>query len=80
MSKLVLISLSAGLLFAAGANAQPAPAAKPAPMAKPAGQGPPPAADRSPISKACSAQADAKNLHGKPRDKFRRACMKGAKA
>ncbi len=29
-------------------------------------------------SKACSAQADAKNLHGKDRQKFRRGCMKGA--
>lgn len=28
-------------------------------------------------SKACSAQADTKNLHGKDRQKFRRACMKG---
>jgi hypothetical protein len=26
---------------------------------------------------ACSAEADAKNLHGKERTKFRRACIKG---
>ena len=34
------------------------------------------AADRTPISKACSAQADTKGLHGKYRSTFRDACMK----
>ncbi len=34
------------------------------------------AADRTPISKACSAQADTKKLHGAERAKFRDACMK----
>ena len=34
------------------------------------------AADRTPISKACSAQADAKKLHGNDRQKFRADCMK----
>lgn len=29
-------------------------------------------------SKACSAQADAQNLHGKPRKAFRKACLKKA--
>lgn len=33
------------------------------------------------VSKACSAQADAKGLHGKERSKFRSACKKnGGKA
>jgi hypothetical protein len=32
----------------------------------------------SDMSKSCSAQADAKGLHGTDRDKFRTACMKGA--
>lgn len=31
---------------------------------------------RSAISKGCSAQADAKALHGKDRQKFRNACMR----
>jgi psiF repeat len=30
--------------------------------------------------KACSAEADAKNLHGKERKKFRAGCMKGKTA
>ena len=33
------------------------------------------ASQRTPISIACSKQADAKNLHGKERQKFRAACM-----
>jgi len=46
-------------------------------------QNPPPAAadpgaagamDKKAISKACSDQANAKNLHGKERKKFRAAC------
>ncbi|MBV8594128.1 MAG: hypothetical protein JOZ27_07505 [Caulobacteraceae bacterium] len=39
-------------------------------------------AGRKPMTeagKACSAQADAKNLHGKDREKFRRACLRDAK-
>jgi hypothetical protein len=31
----------------------------------------------TPESKACSAQADTQGLHGKDREKFRRACLKG---
>ena len=42
-------------------------------------KGPVPMAQRTEISKTCSAQADTKNLHGKDREKFRRACMKGGK-
>lgn len=34
---------------------------------------------RSELSKACSAQADAKQLHGKERKAFRTACMKDEK-
>jgi hypothetical protein len=36
----------------------------------------PAAVDKKAISKACSDQADAKNLHGKERKKFRAACKK----
>lgn len=32
--------------------------------------------DKAAISKACSEQADAQNLHGKARKKFRAACKK----
>ena len=51
-------------------------------------QNPPPAADqgaagamdKKAISKACSDQANAKNLHGKARKKFRSECkLKGGK-
>ncbi len=35
---------------------------------------------RSEASKACSAQADAKSLHGQPRREFRKSCMKTAAA
>jgi len=52
-------------------------------------QNPPPAADQAAgggamdkkaISKACSDQANAKNLHGKARKKFRAECkLKGGK-
>jgi psiF repeat len=34
----------------------------------------------TPEGQACSADADAKNLHGKERKKFRAACMKGKMA
>ncbi len=42
-------------------------------------KGPPPAAQRTEISKNCSVSADAKNVHGKDREKFMRACKKGGK-
>lgn len=53
-------------------------AAKPGAMA-PSGahKGGTPMAQRSAISISCSKQADAKGLHGKDREKFRRGCMKG---
>ena len=38
-----------------------------------------PAKPRSEASIACSKEADAKNLHGKPRKEFRETCMKGKK-
>ena len=36
--------------------------------------------ERSAISKKCSADADAKKLHGKERKAFRASCMKDGKA
>jgi hypothetical protein len=63
------------------APAKPTTAAKPmaasATAKAPAKGGGVKAADRTPISKACSAQADTKKLHGKEREKFRAQCMKG---
>ena len=50
-----------------------APATKPAattPAAKPT------STEKAAISKACSEQADAKNLHGKERKKFRAECKR----
>jgi hypothetical protein len=35
---------------------------------------------KTPESAACSKEADAKNLHGKERKKFRASCIKAAKA
>ena len=73
---------AAATLIATSASAQMATTTTTTKMAgKPAvtttHKGPVPMAQRSEISKTCSAQADAKNLHGKDRSKFRRACMKG---
>ena len=39
--------------------------------------GPAPRGARTEASLACSASADSKNIHGKDRSKFMRACKKG---
>ena len=68
----VIASLAA-LALASGAVAQiPAPAKPTAATTTTVGRKP-----ATPESKACSAQADAKGLHGKDRQTFRRACLKG---
>jgi hypothetical protein len=67
-------------ILAVGANCEalaqaPAPAAsETAPAAKHEKMG---AADKAALSKKCSAEADAKGLHGKARKKFRGECKKG---
>jgi len=70
-----------GIMGLGGAMAQtPAPAA---PVTAPAATAPDASApvDKKAISKECSAQADAKGLHGKERHKFRSDCRKnGGKA
>jgi len=77
--KLLVSLATAGSIFgliASGAIAQTAaPAAKTAPAPAPK-MAPAPAAakDKAAISKACSAQADAQNLHGKARKTFRSKC------
>jgi hypothetical protein len=78
-------AIVATIVFAGAAVAQtpapapsqpPAAAAKPAPTAKPAAAAKPSAAQRQALSKECSAQADAKGLHGKERKTFRSDCKR----
>jgi hypothetical protein len=71
------------LLGASAAMAQMTPAKPAAPAAPAAAKpaAPAPAMDKMAISKECSSQADAKNLHGKERKKFRESCKhNGGKA
>ncbi|WP_448952857.1 PsiF family protein [Labrys neptuniae] len=69
------------LATSALAQTAPAPAAPTAPAATTAPAKAKTKAPQSPTSQACSAQADAKGLHGKERQKFRSACKKnGGKA
>jgi psiF repeat len=73
-----LLSLMIGMGTAFAQAPAPAPAAPPATAAKPAK---PTKAEQSAVSKECSTQADAKNLHGKERKKFRAECKRnGGKA
>lgn len=66
--------ISAALLsFVIGAGTALAQTSMPAPSAAPAATAPA-AADKKAISKSCSDQANAKDLHGKARKKFRSAC------
>jgi hypothetical protein len=73
--------ISAALLsFVIGASTALAQTSMPAPSAAPAATAPA-AADKKAISKSCSDQANAKDLHGKARKKFRSACKhNGGKA
>jgi hypothetical protein len=69
-------AVSAVLMGGVALAVEAAPAAKP--MAAPAAS--PMAASKgveTPASAECYKQADAKGLHGKPRKKFHRECMKG---
>ena len=75
MPKILLAALAlamlAGPALAQGTTGQTppaAPSAAPATAAK---------VDRTAKSKACSAEADQKGLHGKPRKRFRSACKAG---
>jgi psiF repeat len=79
-SKTMMLSAFVVLLGSSATMAQTAPTAKPvagrsAPAAKPTDPA------KQAISKACSDQATAKGLHGKPRKAFRSQCKKnGGKA
>lgn len=64
-TSLFIAALGAGLLCAGPLLAQPA--------APSSGQ----TMDKAATSKACSAQADQKGLHGKARKRFRSACKHG---
>ena len=79
-AKTLMLSAFVVLLGSSVTVAQTSPAAKPgagqsAPAPKPTN------ASKQAISKACSDQATAKGLHGKPRKAFRSKCKKnGGKA
>ncbi len=79
MRTLILTAFTAMLMGGAVSQASAAPpastmaATKTTPKATMHG----PAAPRTAVSLDCSKQADAKNLHGKDREKFRKTCMKG---
>ena len=81
MQKLALAA--AALLFSIGAAAAqttPPPATTTTPPAKESkAKAKTPAKPRSAESLECSKQADAQNLHGKPRKTFRAKCMKDMK-
>lgn len=79
--KTMLSILASAMLLSAGAamaeETKPAPATtNAAATAKPAKVKH--ASVQSEKSKKCSADADAKNLHGKERKTFRKACMKAS--
>lgn len=71
MFKRILVITSALMLAAGAAGAASAAAAKKAP---------PVAHPRSQASLQCSAEANAKGLHGKARTSFRHACLRKAGA
>lgn len=84
-SSVVALGLSAGVALAQApaAPAATAPAAK-APAAAPAAKAPAktvgvPKKATTPEGEKCSAEADAKNLHGKERVKFRKKCISDIK-
>ena len=74
------VLLSSGAAMAADSTGSAVPVAKPAvTAAAPAKVKTPKIASiQSEKSKKCSADADAKSLHGKERKSFRHACMKAA--
>ena len=75
MKKLALTAVGAALLVMPGIALAQTAAKKPA--AAPAASAPATMDSKTAKSKECSAQADAKGLHGQERKKFRQACKKG---
>jgi hypothetical protein len=79
MLKTLIAASAVCLMLGTGAAAAQT-AAAPA-TAAPAGNAKAATTGKSPVSKACSDQANAKGLHGKERKKFRSECKKnGGKA
>jgi hypothetical protein len=79
-SKTLMLSAFIVLLGSSAVIAQTAPTAKPK-AGQSASAAKPTDASKQAISKACSDQATAKGLHGKPRKAFRSQCKKnGGKA
>jgi psiF repeat len=80
-SKSLMLSACVVLIGSSAAFAQqPAPTTKPA-AAQSAAAAKPTDTDKKAVSKACSDQATAKELHGKERKKFRSECKRnGGKA
>jgi hypothetical protein len=78
-SKTLMLSAFVVLLGSSATIAQTAPTTKPVAGMAPAAKPTDPA--KQAVSKACSDQANAKGLHGKPRKAFRSQCKKnGGKA
>ena len=71
---IAIISASAGFAQGPATTAPSTAATKPA-VATPAAAKPT-SAEKAAISETCSEQADAKNLHGKERKKFRAKCKR----
>jgi hypothetical protein len=81
MRKLLALTMMLGALSTGAAMAQTGTtAAAPAPAKKVAAPAKKAQAPRTAESIACSQEADAKNLKGKPRKNFRAKCLKAAKA
>ena len=79
--KTILSATLLSLVIGTGAAFAQAPAAQPAPTTNADKAPKAPKAERTAISKECSAQADAKGLKGKERKKFRSKCKRdGGKA
>ena len=64
-TSVIMVALGVGLLFTGPVLAQTA------------GTSSAPTMDKAAKSKACSAEADQKGLHGKARKRFRSACKHG---
>jgi hypothetical protein len=78
MNKLIVAAVAAACLSMPGVvAAQTTTAKKPAASTMAAAPKPATMDAKAAKSKECSAQADAKGLHGKERKKFREACKKG---
>ncbi|TMJ68769.1 MAG: phosphate starvation-inducible protein PsiF [Alphaproteobacteria bacterium] len=82
MRKMLIVAIMSAFYSSVGfaqTTAAPPPAASPPTTTKTIPKVKPPETPRSAESIECSKQADAKGLHGKPRQTFRANCIKGMK-